>query len=644
MLNYGYYHVAAATMPLSIGDVDANTAQIIRIANSCAPDTQLIVFPELCVCGYTCGDLFFESLLLDACEQALDTLRQEIREDLVCIVGVPLRQHGRLFNCAAVIFDHEIIGIQVKSYLPNYNEFYEKRWFSDSFELQDETITLNGKTIPFTARLMVRDETSGAMIGIDVCEDLWVPIPPSSLHALAGANVIVNLSASNETIGKDRYRRDLVRAQSARCSFGYVYCSAGKDESTSDLVFSGHRIIAECGNVISEARFGDEREILYGEIDLERCEQDRIRLNTAMKTPVDTEAICVSIRSSAIKRPLRLTRHIPARPFVPANSADRSRRCRKIRAIQASGLAQRLRKIHCQHLVLGISGGLDSTLALIIAVEAFRMNALPSENIIAVTMPGFGTTKRTHANSTSLMDLFHVTCMEVSIHDAVSQHFQDIRHDAEVHDITYENAQARERTQILMDLANQHDAIVLGTGDLSELALGWCTYNGDHMSMYAVNASIPKTLVRYMVESYAEEQRDKGNMALADTLIDICDTPVSPELLPPTSDGEIAQKTEETIGSYDLHDFFLYHLLRNHFAPRKIYALAQIAFPDHSPARILDTLKTFYRRFFTQQFKRNCMPDGVKVGSACLSPRGDWRMPSDASYALWMKELEELSS
>lgn len=643
MLNYGYYHVAAALMPLCIGDVSANAAQIERIANSCAPDTQLIVFPELSICGYTCGDLFFESLLLDACEKALQTLCASIRENLICVVGVPLRQNGRLYNCAAVIFNHEIIGIQVKSYLPNYNEFYEKRWFSDSFELSEETIELNGKTIPFTSRLLIQDDTSGAVIGIDVCEDLWVPIPPSSLHALSGANVIVNLSASNETIGKERYRRDLVRAQSARCNFGYIYCSAGKDESTSDLVFSGHRIIAECGSVISEAAFDDETEILYGEIDLERCEQDRIRLNTAMRSPLHNDPVRVRISSNApAQGTLNLVRSISSHPFVPADSADRSRRCHEIRAIQASGLAQRLRKIHCSHLVLGISGGLDSTLALIIAAEAFRMNGLPPENIIAVTMPGFGTTTRTHTNSTSLMDLFHVTSMEVPIHDAVSQHFQDIRHDANVHDITYENAQARERTQILMDLANQHDAIVLGTGDLSELALGWCTYNGDHMSMYAVNASIPKTLVRYMVESYAQEQREQGNTALADTLLDICDTPVSPELLPPTSEGVIAQKTEETIGSYDLHDFFLYHLLRNHFAPRKIYALAKIAFSDRDPSLILSTLKTFYRRFFTQQFKRNCMPDGVKVGSVCLSPRGDWRMPSDASFALWMNELEEL--
>lgn len=644
MLNYGYYYVAAATINVEIGDVWRNTEAILQQAKKCHKQTNLLVFPELCISGYTCGDLFFESTLLDACEDALLKLCKELPRELMVIVGVPLRKTDRLYNCAAVLFQGKIIGIQVKSYIPNYNEFYEKRWFTDGFELTEETITLHGETIPFTSHLLIHDETTKAVIGIDVCEDLWVPIPPSAIHALHGANVIINLSASNETIGKTAYRRSLVLSQSAKCYCGYVYCSANQNESTSDLVFSGHRIIADNGILINECTFEQmDDSILYGEIDIDRCTQDRLRFNTAMKTPLSQSYTHVNVKSQPkTSESLSLHRKISPFPFVPQDLTHRNKRCHEIRHIQAVGLAQRLKKIHCDHLVVGISGGLDSTLALIIAVEAFAINDYPSENIYAVTMPGFGTTTRTHGNSTALMKQLHTTSLEISIHDAVNQHFQDIQQDATLHDITYENAQARERTQILMDLANKYNAIVLGTGDLSELALGWCTYNGDHMSMYAVNASIPKTLVRYIVEGFAQEQRDLGNHELADTLTDICNTPVSPELLPPTKDGEIAQKTEESIGSYDLHDFFLYHLLRNHYSPSKIYALAQYAFGQEKQEIIKKTLKTFYRRFFTQQFKRNCMPDGVKVGSVCLSPRGDWRMPSDASMQLWMHEVEEL--
>lgn len=644
MLNYGYYYVAAATIPVEIGDVWTNTDAVIKKAKQCRKHTNLLVFPELCLSGYTCGDLFFESALLDACENALLKLCKELPRELMVIVGVPLRKTDKLYNCAAVLFQGKILGIQVKSYIPNYNEFYEKRWFSDSFELEDETIQLHGETIPFTSHLLIHDQTTKAVIGIDVCEDLWVPIPPSSVHALHGANVIVNLSASNETISKTAYRRSLVLSQSAKCYCGYVYCSANQDESTSDLVFSGHRIIADNGMLISESTFEQmDDSILYGEIDIDRCTQDRLRYNTAMKKQDQTVYSHVQIKSEPkATANLMLNRKISPYPFVPKDPKHRIRRCHEIRRIQAVGLAQRLKKIHCDHLVVGISGGLDSTLALIIAVEAFAMNNYPTENIYAITMPGFGTTQRTHGNSTALMELLHTTSMDISIHEAVNQHFKDIDHDSEIHDITYENSQARERTQILMDLANKYNAIVLGTGDLSELALGWCTYNGDHMSMYAVNASIPKTLVRYIVEGYAQEQKEIGNSALADTLIDICNTPVSPELLPPTKDGKIAQKTEESIGSYDFHDFFLYHLLRNHFSPSKIYALALFAFGEEKQEAIKNTLKTFYRRFFTQQFKRNCMPDGVKVGSVCLSPRGDWRMPSDASMQLWMNEVEKL--
>lgn len=642
MNGFGYYHVACATPPVSVGDVKANTAEILRIASMCDPQTRLLVFPELCLSGYTCGDLFYESLLLDACEEALEELCEKLRDDLLVVVGVPLRHEDRLYNCAAFLFNHELLGIQVKSYIPNYNEFYEKRWFSSGFDLIGERFAWHGATVPFTTRLLIHDTTTQAVIGADICEDLWAMIPPSTLHALHGANVIVNLSASNESIAKARYRRELVVNQSAKCNCGYVYCSAGKSESTSDLVFSGHDLIADNGVLIREAGFLDHAELLYGEIDLERCRQDRMHYHAIKPSFAQSEYAQVTIASKPRALPLQLTRFISPYPFVPADETDRSKRCHEIRMIQAAGLAQRLAKINCTHLVVGISGGLDSTLALIVAIEAFAMNRYPSENIIAVTMPGFGTSGRTHTNSNDLMKHFHVTAKEIPIHDAVKQHFQDIGHDEYLHDITYENAQARERTQILMDLANQHDAIVLGTGDLSELALGWCTYNGDHMSMYGVNASIPKTLVRYIVETYAREKQASGETALAATLFDICETPVSPELLPPDENGAIAQKTEESIGSYDLHDFFLYHMLRNHFAPAKINALARIAFPKLEPSVIRDTMKTFYRRFFTQQFKRNCMPDGVKVGSICLSPRGDWRMPSDASMALWMREVERL--
>ena len=469
-----------------------------------------------------------------------------------------------------------------------------------------------------------------------------MPVPPSTRHVCHGANVIVNLSASNEIIGKSDYRKTLITTHSAKTMCGYVYTSAGVSESTSDLVFSGHDIIADNGAIISESEILKEEHILYGEIDLEKCRSERMKFQTALELQDTQPYTEVCIQTAPITSPLQLARSISPYPFVPSDPTLRSSRCMQILNMQAAGLSQRLKKIHCEHLLIGISGGLDSTLALIVASMAFERIKLPSKNIIAVTMPGFGTTKRTQGNSHKLMEALHTTSREILIHDACQQHFQDIGHDASLQDITYENTQARERTQILMDLANAYNGIVLGTGDLSELALGWCTYNGDHMSMYAVNASIPKTLVRYLVETYAEAMQEQGRSDIAAVLRDICATPVSPELLPPKDNGEIAQITEDSIGSYDYHDFFLYHMLRNGYAPAKILELACIAFGTEKREAIINTMQTFYRRFFSQQFKRNCLPDGVKIGSICLSPRGDWRMPSDASAALWLRQVAAL--
>lgn len=642
MENYGYYPVACATIPVSIGDVDSNVKEIIKTIKETDPTTRVLVFPELCISGYTAGDLFYQQLLLENCEDALSEIAKRNTSDMILVVGLPLRQSDRLFNCAAFIYHHEILGIVPKTYLPNYNEFYEKRWFCGSEERNGDTINLSGKEIPFTPNLIIEDETTGARIACDICEDLWVPIPPSTYHTLQGANVIVNLSASNETIGKADYRRNIIATHSAKCICGYVYASAGADESTSDLVFSGHNIIMDNGTLIAQSSFQDQQRITYGEIDLMKLQADRIKFQTIRQHPVEKQYHTIQIQTPARKENLQLVRTIAAHPFVPKNHKERYERCHSIMDMQATGLAQRLKKIHCQRLVIGISGGLDSTLALIVAKKAFDKNGYDARGIYAVTMPGFGTTSRTHDNSTALMKALDTTMMEISIKDACLQHYQDIDHDPTLLDITYENTQARERTQILMDLANKYQAIVLGTGDLSELALGWCTYNGDHMSMYAVNASIPKTLVRYLVETYSEEQRSLGRDDIADILDDICATPVSPELLPPKDNGEINQITEDTIGSYDYHDFFLYHMLRNQEPPKKIYALALIAFGEDHATELKETMKMFYRRFFTQQFKRNCMPDGVKVGSICLSPRGDWRMPSDANFAMWMREVEEL--
>jgi len=528
-----------------------------------------------------------------------------------------------------------------KTYIPNYNEFYEKRWFASSVSRISNSVKLCGQDVAFNENLLFKDNLSDLCVGIDVCEDLWVNIPPSSYHTLYGANLILNLSASNETIAKTEYRRDLVKVQSAKCITAYAYCSAGQTESTTDVVFSGHALIAENGAVLKENRFSDESSLTYGDIDLEKLNNDRIKFNTYMgkNDKRDYQYINFNLGCNETEE---LERYVDPKPFVPSNQEERNKRCKEILNIQATGLYQRMNKIGAKKAVVGISGGLDSTLALIVTVEAFKKLKLPLKGIIAITMPGFGTTSRTYNNAITLMKELGVTIKEISIQDACIQHFKDIGHNLEVHDVTFENSQARERTQILMDVANQENGIVVGTGDLSELALGWCTYNGDHMSMYGVNSSIPKTLVKYLVKWYADEET-KGDIQIS--LLDVCDTPVSPELLPPDKEGNIQQFTETTVGSYDLNDFFLYNMVRNGYEPEKIYYLGKIAFDGvFTEEVILETLKKFYKRFFTQQFKRSCMPDGVKVGSVSLSPRGDWKMPSDASYDLWLKRLNNMAN
>ena len=591
--------------------------------------------------AYTCGDLFNQKALIKEAEYALSYLLEKTKElNVLIAVGMPVKADNQLFNCAVIIKSGKILGAVPKTYIPNYNEFYEKRWFASSVSRISSSVKLCGQDVPFNENLLFKDNLSDLCVGIDVCEDLWVNIPPSSYHTLYGANLILNLSASNETIAKTDYRRDIVKVQSAKCITAYAYCSAGQTESTTDVVFSGHALIAENGAVLKENRFSDESSIIYGDIDLEKLSNDRIKFNTYMGKNDKRDYQYINFNLGCNENE-ELERYVDPKPFVPSNQEERNKRCKEILNIQAIGLYQRMNKIGAKKAVVGISGGLDSTLALIVTVEAFKKLNVPLDGIIAITMPGFGTTSRTYNNAITLMKELGVTIKEISIQDACIQHFKDIGHSIDVHDVTYENSQARERTQILMDIANQENGIVVGTGDLSELALGWCTYNGDHMSMYGVNSSIPKTLVRYLVKWYADEET-KGDIQIS--LLDVCDTPVSPELLPPDKEGNIQQFTESTVGSYDLNDFFLYNMLRNGYEPEKIYYLAKIAFNGvFTEDVILETLKKFYKRFFTQQFKRSCMPDGVKVGSVSLSPRGDWRMPSDASYELWLNRLNSFS-
>lgn len=634
-MKQGFVKVAAVTPKLKVADTVYN-GKIIReyMRETWEAGAKVVVFPELCVTGYTCGDLFLqEKLLKSAAEELMELAACSSAYDAIYFVGLPYVVNGKLYNVAAAISGGEVLGMVPKTWLPNYNEFYEMRHFTSGAELDTEIALPNGDVVSVSTDLIfVCKEMPKLTIGVELCEDLWAPNPPSIRHALAGANVIVNLSASDEITGKAHYRRELVDGQSARLVCGYIYASAGDGESTQDVVYSGHDIIAENGHLLAEKRFSNG--VCEAELDVERIEADRRRMTTFV-----TEDTHMRISFSLRVAETQLTRYVDRAPFVPGNAAERDARCDEILMIQALGLKKRLEHTGSQTAVIGISGGLDSTLALLVTVKAFDLLGRDRSGIVAVTMPGFGTTDRTYDNAVKLIRCLGAEFVEVDIKNAVNVHFADIGQDASVHDVTYENGQARERTQILMDLANKRNGMVIGTGDLSELALGWATYNGDHMSMYAVNASVPKTLVRHLVRYYADTC---GDTLLQDTLMDVLDTPVSPELLPP-EDGKISQKTEDLVGPYELHDFFLYHMLRFGSAPAKIYRLAKIAFADvYDDAFIMKWLKTFYRRFFAQQFKRSCLPDGPKVGTVAVSPRGDLRMPSDACATIWMQELEEL--
>ena len=642
-MNYGFIKVAAAVPHVQVADCFYNIGQIESLMRQASEKgVQLIAFPELSVTAYTCLDLFAQQTLLKNAEQALLKLVNDTADlNLLTIVGAPLVTDNRLINAAIAFQSGKIIGVVPKTYLPNYKEFQEQRWFTSATELWDKTISIGNNTYPMNSHLLF---TSGLVkVGIEICEDLWVPVPPSSLLAMEGANILVNISASNELIGKHHYLRSLICQQSARCMAGYVYTSAGFGESSTDLVFAGNGIIAENGNLLEESpRFTMQEQLIISEIDVENLQNDR-RVNTSFmhgaSTLLPEETIVVPFALSETSGDPVLTRPIDPHPFTPSGDALKER-CEEIFQIQVAGLAKRMVHTHSKTAVVGISGGLDSTLALLVTVMTFDALGIPRNQILGITMPGFGTTDRTYTNACDLIRSLGVTLKEISIKDACLQHFKDIDHDPSVHDVTYENSQARERTQILMDVANQENGMVIGTGDLSELALGWATYNGDHMSMYGVNGSIPKTLVKYLVEWVAYNRVDEASRA---TLLDIVDPPNSPELIPADENGNIKQKTEDLVGPYELHDFFLYHFLRFGSSPAKIYFLAQLAFKgNYDKETIKKWLYTFFRRFFQQQFKRSCLPDGPKVGSVSLSPRGDWRMPSDAMATLWLKEIEGL--
>nr|WP_288555558.1 NAD(+) synthase [uncultured Mediterraneibacter sp.] len=636
-MEHGFIKVAAVTPDIRVADVAYNQEQIIEKMKEAAKlGAKLIVFPELCVTGYTCSDLFEHEILLNAAKQALFEIAEETKEiDALVFVGAPLAVDGKLYNVATAMNQGKILGLTSKTFLPNYGEFYEMRQFTPGPKT-DREILVNGEKIPFGPNLLFQaKEMEELVVSAEICEDVWSPIPPSIQAAMEGATVIVNCSASDETIGKGRYRRELIQGQSARLIAGYIYANAGEGESTTDLVFGGHNIIAENGSVLAESkRF--ENGITCTELDLHRLTSER-RRNTTFQ--LSEERILPRISFSIKKEETGLTRTFPSRPFVPSSETERAYRCEEILTIQAMGLKKRLAHTHAGCAVVGISGGLDSTLALLVTARAFDLQGLDKKQIIAVTMPCFGTTDRTYQNACKMTVKLGATLKEVPIADAVNIHFRDIDHDPENHDVTYENSQARERTQVLMDIANAHGGMVIGTGDMSELALGWATYNGDHMSMYGVNASVPKTLVRHLVKYAADVAEDKE---LSEVLYDVLDTPVSPELLPP-KDGEIAQKTEDLVGPYELHDFYLYYMLRFGYGPEKIYRLALQTFDgEYDAATIKKWLQTFCRRFFSQQFKRSCLPDGPKVGTVALSPRGDLRMPSDACATIWLKEAERL--
>ncbi len=636
-MRQGFIKTAAATPKIVVADCKANGEEILRLVREMAKEhAKLMVFPELCITGYTCGDLFSQRCLIESAWETVLHIAKETEEvDALIFIGAPVRYKGKLYNTAIALNRGNILGIVPKCHLPNYGEFYEQRNFTSGQDGDVSWLETEENEIPFgNGFYFASDEIPELTVAAEICEDLWVPMPPSIQHALNGAHIIVNLSASNEMVGKTAYRRNLIKGQSARLVCGYVYANAGEGESTQDLVFGGQNLIAENGTILSECK-SFSNEIIYGEIDVQKLADERRRLTTF---PPAEEVMTIPFHVEVEKT--SLTRKFARLPFVPSDEAERNQRCEEILQIQAMGLKKRMEHIHCEKAMVGLSGGLDSTLALLVIARTFDRMGLDRGNIHCVTMPCFGTTDRTYQNACQLSRELGTKLSEINIKEAVNVHFRDIGHDSQVHDVTYENSQARERTQILMDLSNQEGSILVGTGDLSELALGWATYNGDHMSMYGVNGSVPKTLVRHLVRYYADTC---GEEALKAVLLDILDTPVSPELLPPEENGEIAQKTEDLVGPYELHDFYLYYMLRAGFEPKKIYRIACETFEGiYDRETLYKWLKKFYWRFFSQQFKRSCLPDGPKVGSVAVSPRGDLRMPSDASARIWLEQLEEL--
>ncbi len=642
-MKYGFINVAAAVPAVKVADTAFNMEETKRlIMEADEQGVEIICFPELGLTAYSCQDLFTQQLLIEEAEQALIQLLSATRKlDIISIIGLPVQTGGLLFNCAAVIQHGQVLGVVPKTYLPNYGEFYEKRWFASAQDLNDTEIYLAGNPLVLSAAPKLFQTADGVKFGVEICEDVWAPTPPSNQLSLAGADIVFNLSASDELIGKHAYLRALLAQQSARTLSGYVYASCGFGESTQDVVYGGNAMIFEYGHLLAEGRrFSFEPQLLTAQIDVERMRSERRKNTTFINAQRHTTAQTIAAQPVE-QREFQLQRQIDPHPFIP-KSDDMQESCEEILNIQVAGLAKRLQHTNSKRVILGISGGLDSTLALLVCVKTFDKLGLDRKGIIGVTMPGFGTTDRTHDNAVSLMHSLGITDYEISIAKAVTQHFEDIGHNADIHDVTYENSQARERTQILMDLSNQLGGLVIGTGDLSELALGWATYNGDHMSMYGVNGGVPKTLIKYLVTYVAMNDVDVNSKT---TLLDIIETPISPELIPADADGNIKQKTEDLVGPYELHDFFLYYMLRFGFRPQKIFIMALSAFAGvYDAETIKKWLTTFCRRFFNQQFKRSCLPDGPKVGSVSLSPRGDWRMPSDAVSAVWLRECELLSA
>lgn len=641
----GLVRVGAAVPSLALGNVKENMKRHLAMMREAKEQhVSIVTFPELSLTGYTCGDLFFQRRLLDDVTDALLALKDEMPEGILAVVGAPLEIEGALYNCAVVLHKGEIISAVSKTFLPNNGEFYEKRWFQSGDARRDASVAIP-KLKTDVCRQAIFETEDGVRFGIELCEDLWAPLPPSTMLSVEGAEIILNLSASNELLSKREYRQQLISQQSARCQCGYVYVSAGMGESSSDLVFSGHSVIASCGTVIRESEgYLADNYLMTADIDIDRIRADRMKQSSFADCAAQVRAmwkqepnILRTMENALLPDDVTPDYRVSKHPFIPSDKASRQLRCAQILAMQATALARRL-SVTGGKVVVGISGGLDSTLALLAACKAVDMLHLPRTNILGITMPCFGTTDRTYHNALDLMTSLGVSQREIPIHKAVRQHFADIGHDESDHSVTYENCQARERTQVLMDVANKIGAIVLGTGDLSEIALGWCTYNADHMSMYGVNSGVPKTLVRWVIQTAAENEAFSSSR---ECLQSILDTPISPELLPPDEKGNILQQTEDVVGPYALHDFFLYYAIRFGYPPKKVFELCCIAFQDDfSCETILKWLKNFYRRFWTQQFKRNCMPDGVKIGSIALSPRGDWRMPSDAQYKAWMDECD----